>query len=165
MIAFYSFLWVVLCALLQVLVFNHLHLLGGVVLIYLLALIRIPVQINRSLQILMGFVCGLLVDIFSNTPGMHALTCTMIMWVRLPLLHMFIIKEDIKTGSPTLAKLTPPIFIRYATSVIVFHTIVLYLVESFTLFNFIPLILKILITSLLTYIFVIAFEYARKPRY
>lgn len=165
MVALYSFLWVLLCALLQVFVFNHMHLFGGVVLIYLLALIRVPVQINRSLQILLGFLCGILVDIFSNTPGMHALTCTMIMWVRLPILHMFIIKEDIKTGSPTLDKLTSPVFIRYSFSLIAFHSTVLYLVEIFTLFNFIPLVLKILITCALTYAFVIAFEYAKKPKY
>lgn len=164
MVALYSFLWFLLCVLLQVLVFNHLHLLGGIVLIYMVALLRMPVQINRSLQILIGFVCGLLVDIFSNTLGMHALTCTLIMWMRLPLLHMFIIAEEIKTGSPNMEKLSTPVFVRYALTVISIHTVLLYLIESFTLFNFLPLLLKIVITVVLSFLFVMAFEMATTPK-
>lgn len=160
MVALYSFLWFLLCVLLQVLVFNHLHLMGGIVLIYMVALLRMPVQINRSLQILIGFVCGLLVDIFSNTLGMHAFTCTMIMWMRLPLLHMFIIAEEIKTGSPNMEKLSTPVFVRYALTVISIHTVLLYLIESFTLFNFLPLLLKIVITVVLSFLFVMAIEMA-----
>ena len=158
MAAFYSVLWILFCILLQVLVFNHLHLYGGVVLIYLLALIKIPVQLNRSLQILLGFVCGLLVDIFSNTLGMHAFTCTFIMWMRLPLLHMYIIAEEIKTGVPNMERLSTPVFVRYVLTMIIIHTVILYSVESFTLFNILPLLMKIGISGVLTFMFTMALE-------
>lgn len=160
MVAVYSFLWILLCALLQVLVFNHISLMGGVVLIYLIALIKMPVQINRSLQILMGFACGLLVDIFSNSIGLHALTCTTIMWMRLPLLHMYVIADEIKTGVPSMDKLSTPLFVRYVITVIAVHTVLLYLIESFTLFNILPLLLKIVVTAVLTFLFTMAFEMA-----
>lgn len=158
--ALYSFLWILLCLVLQVLVFNHLHLFGGIVLIYLIALIKMPVNINRSVQILIGFLCGLLIDIFSNTIGMHALACTTIMWMRLPLLHMYINAEDFKTGVPNSDRLSISVFIRYALTIVSVHTVLLYLIESFTLFNIVPLLLKIVITVALTFVFLMALELA-----
>lgn len=160
MAAVYSFLWVLFCIMLQVLVFNHLHLLGGIVLIYLLPLIKMPVQVPRSLQIFLGFLCGLVVDIFSNSIGMHALTCTFTMWMRLPLLHMFVVSDDIKTGTPGKHRMGIPLFARYSFVIIAMHTVVLYLIESFTLFNLIPLIIRIFITVLMTVLFSIVIETA-----
>lgn len=164
MVAVYSFLWILLCALLQVLVFNHISLMGGVVLIYLIALIKMPVQINRSLQILMGFMCGLLIDIFSNSIGLHALTCTTIMWMRMPILHMYVIADEFSTGVPSMDKLSTPMYIRYAITIIAVHTIMLYMVESLSLFNILPLIIKIVATAVLTFLFAIAFEMATSTK-
>lgn len=160
--ALYSFIWIFVCALLQVLVFNHLNLFGGVVLLYLFPMIKMPVEINRELQILFGFICGLIVDIFSNTPGMHALTCTTIMWLRLPILHLFVVAEEFKAGVPSMLKLSTPVFTRFALMIVSIHCVILYLVESFTLFNFLPLLLKIVISILLTSAFVFAMELATK---
>lgn len=160
MVVLYSLLWTLLCLLLQVTVFNQLHLFGGIALIYLLPLIKMPVQMNRPLQILLGFICGLTIDIFSNTPGMNALVCTLIMWLRLPILHMFIIADELKTGVPGALKIGLSPYLRYAFSIVTIYTIVLYLIESFTLFNIVPLILHILITTILTMAFAFALEVA-----
>lgn len=162
MAALYSGLWILLCIVLQVLVFNRLHLFGGIVLLYLIALIKMPFQVNRTLQIVIGFLCGLLIDIFSNTLGMHALVCTTLMWLRMPLLHMFILAEEVRTGTTSIEKLGFSIFIRYVLTLIAIHTILLYLIESFTLFNYDVLLIKILATFSLTFLFALAIEMAFK---
>lgn len=154
----YSTLWLILCILLQVLVFNHLHVCGGVVLIYLIGLIKFPFETNRSLQILIGFICGLIIDIFSNTLGMHALTCVMIMWLRLPLLHMFILADETKTGIASFSRIGTTTYIRFLLTIVLVHSIILYFVESFTLFNLLPMLLKVLFTSLLTIAFAVSIE-------
>ena len=66
MASLYSFIWITVCILLQVMVFDHLHFYGSIVLVYLLPLMKMPVQIGRSFQIFLGFICGLFVDIFFN---------------------------------------------------------------------------------------------------
>lgn len=155
-----NILWLVLSIVLQVLVFNSLHLFGGIVLVYLLALIKMPVDTNRSLQILAGFLCGLVVDIFSNTLGMHALTAVTMMWMRLPLLHLYINADDVKTGPLSGERLGMQVFIRYAITVIIVHCILLYGIESFSLFNFSSLLLRVVSSILMTSVTAIALEFA-----
>ena len=144
----------------QVLVFNRLHLFGGIVLVYLIPLMKMPVNMNRSLQILIGFVCGLLIDIFSNTLGMHALACTTLMLLRDSFLYMFVAHEDFKTGVPCSSKLGPVVYGRFALLCVVCFSIMLYAIEAFTLFNLVPLVMNIVITSLLTLLFVWVVEVA-----
>ena len=157
---FLSILWLFISILLQVLLFNQLHLFGGVVLIYLLCLLKLPVEIKQPIQILIGFVAGLLIDIFSNTLGIHALTCTFIMWLRVPIFHLFVLAEDFKSGSPNMNKMGISEFIRFSATITVIHVSLLYSIEAFSLFNIIPLVTKLLITSILTSLFIIAFEFA-----
>lgn len=155
----YNILWILLAVLLQVLLFNNLSLYGGIALVYLIALIKLPVELNRNIQILAGFLVGLLIDVFCNTMGMHALAAVTVMWLRIPVLHLYVNAEDIKTGVPGVNLLGMQVFIRYALTLIGLHVILLYCIEAFTLFNFLILLLKICISSLLTLGVSIAMEF------
>lgn len=154
-----NILVLILTMVLQVLIFNHLHLWGGVVLVYLLALIKMPVDTKRIVQIVVGFVCGLLVDVFCNTLGLHALTCVTMMWMRQPILHLYINADDVKTGVLCGERLGINTYLRYAVTVIIFHCVFLYSVEAFTLFNFASLLLKIFFSILLTSIAAVVIEF------
>lgn len=153
-----SIIWTVVCVLCQVLVFRHLSLAGGIVLFYVYAMIKIPVEWNRSLQILYGFIVGFMLDMFCNTPGMHALACTTVMWLRIPIIHMFIVADEIKTGVPDSSKLSFSVFIRYTASVILLLSVLLYFIEAFTVFNWVTIIAKVTISALLTFSVVLAME-------
>lgn len=156
--------WILLGLVLQVGLFNHLPLLGGVVLSYLYMAFRTPVEWNRIAQIVMGFLVGFIMDIFCNTPGLHALTCTTIMWLRLPLLHLFVVSDDIKNGCPTYQRLGLSVFARFLASILVVHCVLLYSVEAFTMFNLWHLILKILFSFLLSFAVIFAAEYANNSK-
>lgn len=155
----YSLLWIILAVLLQVVLFNHLYILGGIAIVYLIALIKMPVEISRNLQILIGFLAGLIIDIFCNTIGMHALAATTIMWLRIPVLHLFVNAEDVKDGIPGVNRIGMPEFIRFALTMIVLHSILLYFIEAFTLFNLLVIIMKIIISTILTFCVSIALEF------
>lgn len=158
----FTILWLLLCIVLQGLLFNHLSLLGGVALVYLIVLLKVPVLWNHSLQILIGFVTGLAVDVFCNTPGMHALTATTMMAFRRPALinNFFDNKEDIKEGFLGMNSLEPSRYATYSAIFVTGYSLLLYFVESFTLFNFQMLLTKIIIGSLLTLAFAMAVELA-----
>ena len=159
-----AFFWILLGLALQVLLFNHMSLAGGIALSYLYMLVRMPVEWNRMVQIGIGFFVGLTVDVFCNTPGLHALVCTTTMWLRLPMLHMFIVADDIKSGCPTYHRLGFSIFSRFLAVLLLIHCVLLYTVEAFTLFNFLNLCLKILITFTLTFLLLLAAEVANSTK-
>lgn len=159
-----SIFWIVLGLLLQVLLFNNMPLAGGVVLSCLYMVYRTPVEWSRIGQIIMGFLVGFVIDVFTNTPGLHALACATTMWLRLPLLHMFIVAEDIKNGCPTYRRLGLSIFLRFLALTVLIHSVVLYSVEAFTLFNFWHLLLKVLISTILSFVVILAAEMANTTK-
>ena len=157
----FSILWLVAGVLLQVLLFNRLHVEGGIVLFYVYLLLKVPVEVARPVQILMGFLTGLTIDIFCNTPGMHALAATTTMWLREPILRSFVDTEDFKAGAPGLSALGLMVFLRYIAVLVVLHAVVLYLAEAFSLLHWPTLLLKISISILLTLRASLAVELAR----
>jgi rod shape-determining protein MreD len=160
----WSFLLALLGIAMQVLIFNRLHLWGGVAFIYLYALIRMPSETPRLLQIVCGYAVGFLIDCFCNTPGMHALACGTMMWMRLPLLHLFVNADDVKSGPIGLRQLGMSVFVRYLLAVTLVFCLVLYCVEAFSLFHFGWLLLKILISVLLTSLLVLVLEVANNGK-
>ena len=59
--------------LLQVLLLNNIALFGYIVpFLYVIYILRFPVSGNRTVLLLSSFLLGLLVDVFSNTGGVHA---------------------------------------------------------------------------------------------
>ena len=157
-------LWLLLAVVLQVLLFNHLPIFGGVALVYVIALLKAPVEINRVVQIVMGFLVGFVVDIFCNTPGMHALTAVSVMALRDVILHLYNDDPEFKNGLVSMQQIGLSAYARFSLSIIVLHCILLYIIESFTLFNFPVLLAKIIISISLTFGICMAFEFASSKK-
>lgn len=156
----YSIFWILVSVIMQTMLFNHLQLFGGVIMVYMIALIKMPVEVNRNIQILVGFLCGLIIDVFSNTLGMHTMTAVTVMWLRMPLLHLFVSSEDTKSGIPSASLMGMQSYLRYALTILAVHSVLLYFIESFTLFNIIATVLKAFISLLLTFIAIVTLEFA-----
>ena len=61
----------------QVLVFNHVHLFGyATPFLYIYLLLKLNLGTSRAELLIWGFLLGLAVDIFSNTPGVSAASTT-----------------------------------------------------------------------------------------
>ena len=75
----------------QVLLFSHIHLFGyATVYIYLLFILKMPRFATRNAQMVWAFLLGLVVDMFSNTPGINAAAATFLAFMRDYVLAMFI---------------------------------------------------------------------------
>lgn len=160
MALFYHLILILFYVLLQVLIFNKLHLLGGIALIYIYGMIKLPVQLPRWLQITLGFCIGLLVDLFCNTLGMHALIASTYMWLRLPILHSFIVSDDIKSGCPGLKMLSLSVFSRFVLVSVTIYCVLLYVTEACSAFNMVDMIFKIIVSTLLTTLLVLVIEFS-----
>jgi hypothetical protein len=157
-------LGLLLSVVLQVLLFNHLSLFGGVAFIYVVALLKCPVEIRHVVQIIMGFLVGFVIDIFCNTPGMHSLTAVSVMALRDIILHLYNNDPEFKSGTVNKDQIGTSTYARFSLSIITLHSILLYIIESFTLFNFPVLLTKIFISVALTFGLCMAFEYATSKK-
>lgn len=130
--------------LLQVMVLNNIHYLRvATPFLYLYCLLKIPVGISRSIILTFSFFVGCIIDMFSNTPGIHTAACSLVGFIREPLIH-FLQGKDLPTDLyPSSQSFGNAGFICYVILFVLLHHIALFLIEALTLFDSLFLILRI----------------------
>ncbi len=152
-------LWYLGLILLQVFILNNTHFLGMFLpIIYIYALLRWPPDMSPTLVILLGFLLGLSVDVLTNTPGMNASATTLIAFLRYPTLRLFVSKEDLGSRNIGETTLANGAFWKYIILLVLIHHSTLFILEAFSFSNTLILLLKIPVCTLLTLIFIFAFE-------
>lgn len=137
-------LYFVILALIQVLILNNIHFLRiATPFLYLYFIVKMPVGSSRDLVVLFSFLIGLVIDVFSNTPGMHAAACTLTGFIREPLIR-FYMGKDLPDGIyPSYKTFGYGGFFRNVLSLVLIHHVTLFLIESLTLFDPLFLALRI----------------------
>ncbi len=145
--------------LLQVLVLNNIHYLRvATPFVYLYCLLKMPVGTSRSLILIYSFIIGCTIDMFSNTPGMHAAACSLAGFVRAPLIR-FLQGEELPDGIyPSYQTFGNAGFIRYVALFVAIHHIALFLIEALTLFDPFFLLLRIGASVLTTVLLICVIE-------
>ena len=157
-----ALIFIVLC-LVQVLVFNHIHLFGcATVLLYVYFVVMFPRNYPRWAILLWSFFLGLSVDVFGNTPGMAAASLTLIGFVQPYLLTLFIPREAPDNMKSAVTTLGYSQFLTYAAILVLFHCLVFFTIESFSFFNWMQWAMNIGGTALLTLVLLMTLESLRK---
>ena len=87
----------------QVLVLNHVHFLGyATPMVYVAILLYLPWNANRVGTLFLSFVMGLVLDAFSNTPGLTAASMVFAGFIQPYLLHAMAPKDTVEVESCTL---------------------------------------------------------------
>ncbi|MCE5178409.1 MAG: rod shape-determining protein MreD [Porphyromonadaceae bacterium] len=154
----YEIVLFVLLILLQVLLLNRLSLFGiATPVLYLYFLLKLPIGRNLFYVIISGFLLGLIIDVFLNTPGMNAAATTIVAACRKPLLNLFFEKEEYDEFVPGIYTATGP-FIRFTILMVLLHLTLLFFIESFTLFNLPATLLRIAASSVISILLIFAFD-------
>ncbi|MDR1337335.1 MAG: rod shape-determining protein MreD [Tannerella sp.] len=149
----------VIFVLLQVWVLNNLHLFGIVEpFLYIYTIVKLPMLVTRSQGILISFLLGVIVDVFSNTAGMHAAACTLAGFLRHPLIGMYVTKELTENATPSYNTFGTAAFMRYAATLTAIHHVTLFLIESVSLFDPLFLFLRISASIVLTTLCIFVLE-------
>ena len=86
----YEVLLFALLILLQVLLFNQISVFGlATPFLYIYFILKLPVGRNVFFVIIMGFLMGLIIDIFLNTPGINAAATTLVVLYGLEAFSLF----------------------------------------------------------------------------
>lgn len=157
-----KYLWqFLLLCLLQVLIFNNLNL-GGYVnpFPYIYLILILPISMGRIPLLLVGFLLGLTVDVFSNTGGIHAAATTLIAFYRPLYLKAQSPREGYElTAVPHIKQFGITWFIPYALLLVVMHHSVLFFLETFRFTDFFHTLFKSILSSGLTMVIIVFIEY------
>lgn len=156
----YGLLFIV-SVILQVLLMNNIQFSGFVnPYIYLLFILLLPFNTPRYLLLLLGFALGLSVDMFSNTPGVHAAATVFVAFLRPLLVNVsYALDEQDGSKAPTLAYMGFLNFLRYAAVVVFIHHFVLFFVEAFSFVGIIHTLIRTLLSALFSLILIVISQY------
>ncbi len=152
-------LYLVVFVLFQVLFLNNIHYLRiATPFLYLYCIIKMPIGFSRTGELIFSFVTGLIVDMFSNTPGMHAGACSLVGLLREPLVH-FLQGEEIAEGLyPSYDSFGYAGFVRFVALFVLIHHATLFLLEALSLFDPAFLLIRVGASALMTILSICAIE-------
>lgn len=150
----------VLLILLQAIVFNHLVLFNvAVPLVFIYLIIMLPITIGTNVSTLLGFLAGFALDVFCDTPGVNALCCTILAFIRKPVFHLYVSMDDDLAGrSPSSRTMGAAAFMKFMLTMTAIYCLMLFTIEAFQFFNFKLLLLRIVASTAYTFILLYAID-------
>lgn len=155
--SFINILRFTLLVLVQVLVFNRLNFFGFInPMVYILFLFWYPIKENRAAFIVISFLLGFCIDLFSDTLALHAAATVTVAYIR-PTIMRFVFGVNYEFQSFKLSNSTRAQQITFLALLIITHHLIFFMLESFSLSNMLLILKKIVFTSLATLILCLLF--------
>lgn len=151
----------VLLALLQVLVLNNLQIHGMFnPYIYPLFLLLLPMRMPQWLLLTLGFATGIMIDMFSNTAGMHAAASVLMCYMRPQVMRITEPSGGYEpTDKPSLSHMGFRWFATYASILVVIHHLFFFFIETLEFGQVGFMILKILMSTALSLLLILLIEF------
>ena len=145
--------------LLQVLLFNRLQLAGIChPYIYILCLLMMPITLPNSVEMLIGALVGLVMDVFCNSMGIHMAACVLIMLLRPYLIGRMVSDKERLTEEISARSLGIEAMMRYTVILVVIHHLTIFLLASWTWTHVGFALLETLASGLITLIVILGYN-------
>ena len=149
----------------QVLVLNHVWLLNvATPLLYVYFAITFPRNTEKGEVLGWCFLLGLLIDIFSNTPGLAAGTLTLIGMTQTYLVELFVPRDSVENLEVSAATLGWGKFSMLSGILTLIYCLLFFILEAFNFFDWQLWILRAVFSTVLTLLLMLAIESVRSRR-
>lgn len=154
------FILFVVMLLVQSIICNHIILFGvAFPLIFIYFIVRLPMSLSINYVIILSFIMGFCVDLFSDTLGMNTLACTILSVLRKPIFNLYHSKdEELAQVIPSISSLGLAGYIKYIFSIVLVYCCLIITIEYFSFSNFSSMLMKIIGSSLLTFILLLGID-------
>lgn len=150
----------IICILVQALIFNKIVLFHvAVPIVFIYFIVRLPINLKLPYLFTFAFLIGVIIDIFSDTPGVNALACTLIAALKTSIYYAYMAKDD------TTSRLTPSVstmgLIEYSKYLLTFVVVYCFLAFTIEYFSFADVKAIVILTSastLFTFIILLAID-------
>lgn len=151
----YLFVFILL-VLTQVVILNNIEL-GGYInpYIYVLFILALPFETNENLTLLLAFLMGLFIDIFSSTMGFHTSATVFMAFSRKYVLKLIRPRDGYEFGiTPNLQNMGLSWYLAYSVILVVLHHLFLFYIESFHFSQFFSTFGRVIVSSIFTLILI-----------
>ena len=157
--------WFVAFVLAQAVVLGRIHLFNcATPLLYVYFVTQFPRNYPKWAILLWAFMLGLLVDTFSNTPGLAAASLTLIAAIQPYLFELLVPRDSAENLKPSLSTLGTMKYTYYIIILVLLYCVVFYSLELFSFFNLMQWALCIGGSTAITLLLIFTFEIAKANR-
>ena len=134
--------------------------------LYFTFLLWLPFGTNRLTLTILGFVLGYSLDVFTNTPCLHAAAATLVGYVRPTILNLLLAQETSEevNKEPSVGTMGWGPFLTYVFLLTFIHHFYLVLLEWLQFGNFTYFIGKVIATSLMSVLLILLVELVMNRR-
>ena len=131
----YIFMFIVV-VLLQVLLLNNICFLGFInPYLYVYFILVLPSSLNKDLTLLLGFLLGLVIDIFCGTLGCHAFATTALAYLKPYFQKVFGPREIYESVVPSMSSYGMKMFLQYVAYLVFIHHFIFFLIDLILLLH------------------------------
>jgi hypothetical protein len=129
--------------------------------LYFLFLLWLPFSVSRIGLLVIGFLTGMVLDWFSNTPGLHAAACVLLAYARPFVINVLTPKDtsefNYREPSPKAMGWTP--YLVYVLVLTLLHHSYLVFLEWLSFGSFFHFLIKIVTTTAISMLLIITTEF------
>ncbi|MFT6815326.1 MAG: rod shape-determining protein MreD [Sphingobacteriales bacterium] len=149
--------------LLQILVMNKIGLRGMInPMIYVMFILLLPYRTSAWFVIILGFVLGITIDIFSDTPGLHTAATVLMAFSRSYVLGMITPRSGYDMQEEPKVKTNGIVwFVSYSGVLILIHHFALFYLEAFSWSEFFRTFLRAIFSGVFSLLLILIVELLR----
>ena len=138
----------------QAIIFDHLILFDvAVPEVFISLILMLPITLGTNWSTFAGFMAGV-----------NALCCTVLAFVRKPVFHLYVsADDDLASRAPSSASMEHTAFMKYLLTMTALYCLMLFTVEAFQFFNFRLLVLRVLASTIYTFVLLYAADRLLAP--
>ncbi len=151
----------IILVIIQVFILNNIRINGYInPYLYVLFILLLPFETPGWLLLLSSFFLGLVIDIFSHTPGMNTAAAVFMAFCRPGVIRLLSGSKMIEPGvKPGIRDMGVQWFFLYSLFLVLLHHLVLFYIEVFRFSEFFQTMYRVLFSTLATLILIILFEF------
>ena len=147
---------------LQVLLFNQLQLFGVChPYIYVMCLLMMPITLPHSVDMVIGAVVGLIMDVFCNSLGIHMSACILLMFLRPYILGVIINDKERLTEQINQQTIGLVPLLKYAAILVAVHHLLVFALGAWSWYHIGFILIETLVSSVLTLVVLLGYNALR----
>jgi len=134
--------------------------------LYTAFILFLPFNYAATPTLIWAFAMGLCIDIFSmDVIGLHTAALLFMAYIRPKILKRCASKDDMESGAmPSIHLLGLGMFFVYIGTLLLMYNTALFMLDTFSFHNYQHMVIRILLSTLVTLIFVTLLYFAIKPK-
>ena len=144
--------------------------LGGIAnihfLVYPMAILLMPIKTSRSVLLITAFFFGLALDMFYDSPGVHAAALTFTAYIRNVIIALIEPFSGYNIDDvPTIKQQSLAWFVSYISIGLLFHIFIYFSIEAFSFVYFFEIFLNSIFSFIVTFIVIMILQFIFRTKY